>query len=82
MLIVYAVIQTAYFPFLMYLDGKLNLKSILSFIVFPFYSLTWIPVAILGIIHKDSKEWVHTKHVRSLDLKQVEEKIVKRKEML
>jgi cellulose synthase/poly-beta-1,6-N-acetylglucosamine synthase-like glycosyltransferase len=82
LLIIYAIIQTAYFPYLMYLDGKLSLKSILSFIVFPFYSLTWIPVAILGIIHKDSKEWVHTKHVRSLDLKQVEEKIVKRKEML
>jgi len=50
------------------MDGRVNLKIIWYYILFPFYNLTWIPIIIQGFIDKDQKEWSHTLHTRSMDL--------------
>lgn len=65
--------QVLYVPIQMYMDKKLSLKSIITYIFYPFYSATWIPIAILGIIHRDKKEWVHTEHTRSIELDDIAE---------
>lgn len=70
----YIILQVLYFPFLLHLDHKLSFRSLKSFVVFPLYFLTWIPIAVLGIMHKDSKTWVHTEHTRSMNLSEVESK--------
>ncbi len=49
-------------------EGKMTPKILKYFLFFPFYSLTWIPIIIQGFIHRNEHEWVHTEHVRSLDI--------------
>ncbi|OPZ89247.1 MAG: Beta-monoglucosyldiacylglycerol synthase [Firmicutes bacterium ADurb.Bin419] len=51
------------------LEGKLSLKVLGYFLLFPIYSLTWLPIIIQGYIDRDKKEWVHTLHTRALDIK-------------
>lgn len=71
-------LSALYFFFLTYyglifiiLEGKLSLKVVWYFALFPFYSLTWLPIIIQGYIDKDKKEWVHTLHTRALDINQM-----------
>ena len=63
--------QTLYMPIQLYLDNKLSLKTLIAFLIYPIYAITWIPVAILGIINKDNKEWSHTKHTRVISLEEI-----------
>lgn len=65
------VYQTVYVPVQLYLDKKLSLKSIVALITYPFYSITWIPAAIIGIINKNDKKWTHTKHTRSIGIEDI-----------
>lgn len=53
-------------------EGKFSKKIALYFLMFPLYSLSWVPIIIEGFIHKNKKEWVHTLHTRALDIKDVE----------
>lgn len=50
------------------LEKKLSLKILAYYILYPFYTLTWIPIMIQGFIDRDKKEWVHTLHTRALDI--------------
>ena len=61
-----------YTPFLFYLDKKLNIKSILTLIILPIFTLTWFPISIQGILNKNDVEWSHTKHTRSMSIDELE----------
>ena len=50
-------------------EGKFSKRIGLYFLLFPFYSLTWIPIIIAGFIDKDKNEWTHTEHTRDLEIK-------------
>ena len=50
------------------LEGKLTLKLLGYYILYPFYNITWIPIMIQGYIDRNKKEWVHTLHTRALDI--------------
>lgn len=50
------------------LEGKLSLKLLGYYILYPFYNITWIPIMVQGYIDRDKKEWVHTLHTRALDI--------------
>lgn len=67
-----AILQFIYTPFILILDKKLNFKIFLYYLVYPIYSITWLPISIQGIIHKNDKEWSHTLHTRSVDIKELE----------
>lgn len=68
------IVQILISPFLLWQDRKLNAKSLVYYVLYPIYLLTWLPIAILGILHKDRKEWAHTKHVRAIHINEIDTK--------
>lgn len=69
---VYAVVQLFLVPMCLYYDGKLSLKLLLFYPVYILYCLTWIPIAMQGIIMMKNKEWSHTLHTRKLSINELE----------
>ncbi len=65
------LILTYYGLIFIILEGKLSLKVAGYFVLFPIFSLTWLPIIIQGYIDKDKKEWVHTLHTRALDISEM-----------
>ncbi len=62
-----------YMPFIItYEKREFNFKLFLCYITYWLYSLTWIPIAIQGIMHKNDKVWVKTDHVRTIDISEIE----------
>ncbi len=53
-------------------EGKLTKKIVAYFLLFPIYSLTWIPIIIQGFINRNHHDWVHTVHTRAIDITDVE----------
>lgn len=41
-------------------------KTFLWLLYYPFFTLTWIPIAFAGFIFRNHKDWNHTKHVRNI----------------
>ncbi len=66
------VLQLIYTPFILVLENKLSFKIILYYLVYPFYSLTWLPISVQGIIDRNKKEWSHTAHTRSISINEFE----------
>ena len=53
----------------LYSDRKLDrnlMKNSLGFFV---YILSWIPIGIMGFLHRDEKEWFHTPHSKTVNKK-------------
>lgn len=48
--------------------GKKNLMLFFRFLLYGFYTLTWIPITIQGILNKNNKDWNHTKHIRNIEI--------------
>jgi len=48
--------------------GKKDLILFFRFWLYGFYTVTWIPITIQGILNKNNKEWNHTKHVRKIEI--------------
>jgi cellulose synthase/poly-beta-1,6-N-acetylglucosamine synthase-like glycosyltransferase len=71
-IIIAFALQYIYTPFLLILDKRLNFKIFIYYLLYPLYSLTWLPISIQGIVHKNDKEWNHTKHTRSVDIADIE----------
>lgn len=66
------VMQFVYTPFILILDKKFSLKIFLYYLIYPLYSLTWIPISVQGILNKNNKEWSHTTHTRSIKITDLE----------
>ncbi len=66
------LIQTVLVPIVLKMDGKLNFRSIATYLLYPLYSATWVPVAFMGMINKDKKEWVHTEHTRAISHEEID----------
>lgn len=66
------IMQFIYTPFILVLEKKLNFKIFIYYIIYPIYAITWLPISIQGIIDKDKKEWSHTLHTRSINIKELE----------
>lgn len=71
-LFVVSVLQFIYTPVVLILEKKLNLKVFLYYLVFPVYTITWLPISIHGIIDRNKKEWSHTVHTRSVNISDLE----------
>ncbi|WP_010680958.1 glycosyltransferase family 2 protein [Acetivibrio cellulolyticus] len=65
--LVFAV-STYFTVIFLVLEKKLSLKILLYYILYPIYTITWIPIMVQGYIDRDKKEWVHTLHTRALDI--------------
>lgn len=69
---VISVALIIYTPLILFLDKKLTLKSLLSLIVLPIFTITWFPISIQGMFNKNNVEWSHTKHTRSIKIDELE----------
>jgi hypothetical protein len=66
------VLYVALFVLLVLLiQGKQSSKIFIWYLLYGLYTLTWIPITIQGIMHKNKKEWSHTKHVRQIGITEV-----------
>lgn len=67
------VMQYIYTPMVLFLEKKLNLKVFWYYLLYPLYCITWLPIAVQGIIDKNKKEWSHTAHTRNVNITDLEE---------
>ena len=70
--ILVGVLEFVYTPLILIIEKKLDLKIFWYYIIYPIYSLSWVPISIQGMIDKDNKEWNHTEHTRSISIEEIE----------
>lgn len=72
-LIVFGILQFIFTPFVLKMDKKLTFKMFIYYVfAYPIYTITWLPVTIMGIANKNKKEWNHTEHTRSISIDEME----------
>ena len=64
--------QLAYIPAILWLEKKLTVKTAVYYIPYLIFTYTWMPIAFIGVAKKNKKEWFHTKHTRTISIKEVE----------
>ena len=69
---VIVILQFLWLPFVLIAEKKADKRLILNYITYTVYSLTWVPIAIIGIARRHNKEWFHTQHTRKITIKEVE----------
>ncbi len=72
--VILQIAQVLLSPLMMFIDKKLSLKSLLAYVTYPVYLVTWMPIAVLGILHKNKKEWAHTEHTRAINIRDIDTK--------
>jgi cellulose synthase/poly-beta-1,6-N-acetylglucosamine synthase-like glycosyltransferase len=65
------VLQFCWTPMVLALEKKFTSRTIIGYFAYMVYSLTWVPIAVLGIIRKNKKEWFHTQHTRTISLQEI-----------
>lgn len=66
------VIQLLLLPTSLVLEKKFVWKMLLYYPAYILFGLTWIPIAIEGIIRMKNKDWSHTQHNRRLSIQELE----------
>ena len=65
----FVILQFMYMPVIIAIERKeFTSRMFWGYITFMFYNLTWIPIAIQGMIDKNKTEWSHTKHTRQITI--------------
>jgi cellulose synthase/poly-beta-1,6-N-acetylglucosamine synthase-like glycosyltransferase len=54
------------------IEGRQSFKIFIWYLLYGIYTLTWIPITIMGMIDKNKKEWIHTKHTRQISIQEIE----------
>ncbi len=70
--LIYAVAQLLMLPIGLFYDKKLSVRMILFYPIYLLYCLTWIPIALQGIIMMKEREWSHTLHTRRVTIQEIE----------
>ena len=68
---VLVIAQFLYGPLVIMSEKRFNFKILFAYLVYPFYNLTWVPIAIIGAIHSDKTEWSHTLHTRKINISDI-----------
>ena len=70
--LLFVAAEFAYTPLIVWIEKhQLSPKMLLCYVTYSFYSLTWVPITILGILDKNKKEWSHTKHTRQMSIEEM-----------
>lgn len=59
------------FPVIVLAQIRANWKSWFYLIFYPLFVYSWIPITVLGFIHRHDKEWSHTEHTRSINYRDI-----------
>lgn len=67
------IVQFLYTPFvIIYERREISWKMVLYYLTFSIYNLTWVPIAIQGLVGKNNTEWSHTKHTRIISIEDMQ----------
>lgn len=67
------VLQLCYIPFVIrYERREMSLKMIWYFLGYSVYNLTWIPIAIQGMLGFKNTEWAHTEHSKNIEIEDLQ----------
>lgn len=55
----------------LFMEKRYSIKTLMFFVTFPFYNLTWAPIIMKGFKDRKQKEWSHTLHTRVLDISEI-----------
>ena len=67
----FVVLQFAWGPLVLISEKKFTKRTLPMYFVYMFYSLTWVPIAVVGVANKNNKEWFHTQHTRKISIKEL-----------
>ena len=68
----FIVAQFLWGPLVMITEKRFNKNTILDFFVYGLYSLSWVPIAAVGIAKKNQREWFHTQHTQSISIAEMQ----------
>jgi cellulose synthase/poly-beta-1,6-N-acetylglucosamine synthase-like glycosyltransferase len=68
----FGAVQLLLIPLCLFYDKKLSYKLLLFYPLYIAYCLTWIPIAMQGIVMMKNKEWSHTLHTRKVTIHELE----------
>lgn len=65
------------FPIIALFLDRIPWKAYVGLIFYPIFMYSWIPIIFVGFLHRNKKEWAHTKHTRSISYNEIigEEKV-------
>jgi cellulose synthase/poly-beta-1,6-N-acetylglucosamine synthase-like glycosyltransferase len=52
--------------------GEKLVNTFVWYLTYSLYSLSWLPIILLGVISKNNRQWVHTRHTRQIVINQLE----------
>lgn len=66
------LIQLLLLPVSLIVEKRFTMKMLLYYPAYAVFCLTWIPIAIEGIVKMKNKDWSHTLHTRRLSIQEIE----------
>ncbi|MGB7605965.1 MAG: glycosyltransferase family 2 protein, partial [Lutisporaceae bacterium] len=66
------IVQLLLLPTSLVVEKKFTWKMLLYYPAYILFCLTWIPIAVEGIIRMKNKDWSHTQHSRRLSIQEIE----------
>jgi len=63
--------QFIWTPLVLIVEKRFEKRTIWGYLTYMVYSLTWAPIAVIGIINKNKKEWFHTQHTRKISIDEI-----------
>ena len=54
------------FPLLVFIKVRANWRHWLYLFIYPLFVYSWMPITLLGWLHRNEHEWSHTLHTRSI----------------
>lgn len=67
----FCIAQFAWLPIVLISEKKASAKTIWMYLAYLVYTLTWVPIAIIGCCKKNNKEWFHTQHTRKISISEI-----------
>lgn len=66
------MIQLLLLPISLIVDKRFTMRMLLFYPAYAVFCLTWIPIAVEGIVKMKNKDWSHTLHTRPLSIQEIE----------
>jgi len=59
------------FPVIVLLFIRAKWKSWWYLLFYPLFVYSWIPITVMGFLHRNDREWSHTQHTRNMNYREV-----------
>jgi len=68
----FVVAQFLWGPLVMIVEKRFNRNTILDFFIYSLFSLSWVPIAAVGMAKKNQRDWFHTMHTQSISITEMQ----------